>query len=388
MVLFNSRCLGSSDIMENDIISLFLNRKKQNICRYTEIFAQYTLNNNKLNKIINEIVEIYINKFYLEKNLDFSLLTKYFEITKTNESVMKDVLMSAIMFYKENGLEEQIEKDIKTIVILSNLIFLSVNLDDYVNEYKHGEEEIDSRIKLFLESYQAKIKVPDELLDLLMSELLSLVKKDTSAEKRFWKCLVNNNYLLHINQSLKNNHLFKIDYEYDIKMLNRYDQSEIEKTCLTKSIMDDILSIYLEKLSVIILKNLLMRNTDDNFIISINSDYFNKNKNLINIERILSNDSIKKRIVFGFSADSIKSSMSAIKYLNSKGFKLGLMDITEQFNISTMTFDIFDYVFIDSDILKKYEEYEEVWNIKEINFIIDNNEFKVISEDNLLTETR
>ena len=39
--------MGSSDIMENDIISLFLNRKKQNISRYTEVLAQYTLNNSK-----------------------------------------------------------------------------------------------------------------------------------------------------------------------------------------------------------------------------------------------------------------------------------------------------------------------------------------------------
>ena len=29
-------------MMENDIISLFLNRKKQNISQYTEIFIKYT----------------------------------------------------------------------------------------------------------------------------------------------------------------------------------------------------------------------------------------------------------------------------------------------------------------------------------------------------------
>ena len=87
--------------MENDIISVFLNRKKQNISNYACVFAQYALNNNvKLNKIISKIVDIYVNNYYLQKNLDFELLNKYFETKESNESILKDVLLSSIIFYK------------------------------------------------------------------------------------------------------------------------------------------------------------------------------------------------------------------------------------------------------------------------------------------------
>lgn len=372
-------------MMENDIISLFLNRKKQNISQYTEIFIKYTLKGNiKLNKIINKIVEIYIDNFYLKKNLDFTLLMPYFEIKKTNESLMKDVLLSSILFYKNSGLEKQIESDIKTIVILSNLIFLSINLDECVNEYQHEKTDVEKRIDKYFEQYQNKIKVSEENLKLLVSDLTSQIKKDVASEKKFWKNIKTSNYILTLSSTLKNNNLFLVNYHYDIKMLNRYDEEEIERVSLTKGIKDDILTIYLEQLSVVILKDLLSKSYDDYFFINIYGDYFNKNKNLINISRIFSNDSIKKHLVFCFSFDTIKDDVNVIKYLNSENFQVGLMGIENSISIESTTFDMFNFVFISSKLIDKYQEYKDVWKLKKINFIIDNEEFITIDEDSLL----
>ena len=372
-------------MVENDIISLFLSRKKQNVSQYTEVFVKYTLKGNiKLNKIINKIVEIYIDNFYLEKNLDFTLLMPYFEIKKTNESLMKDVLLSSVLFYKNSGLEKQIERDIKTIVILSNLIYLSLNLDECINEYRHGKIDIEKRIDSYFELYQNKIKVSDENLELLISDLTSQIKKDVAAEKKFWKNIKTTNYILILSRTLKNNNLFLVDYRYDIKMLNRYDEEEIERVSLTKGIKDDILTIYLEQLSVVILEDLLTKRYDDYFFINIYGDYFNKNKNLVNINRIFSNNSIKNHLVFCFSFDTIRDNINVIKYLNSKNFQVGLMGIDDSIFIESTTFDMFNFVFISSELIDKYQEYKDVWKFKKINFIIDNEEFITIDEDSLL----
>lgn len=376
-------------MMENDIISLFLNRKKQNISQYTEIFVQYTLKGNiKLNKIISKIVEIYIDNFYLEKNLDFTLLMPYFEIKNTSESLMKDILLSSIMFYKNSGLEKQIESDIKTIVILSNLIYLSLILDHCINEYDHEKIPVEKRIEYYIEQYQNKIKVSKENLELLVNDLTTQVKRDVISEKKFWKNITSSNYILTLNQTLKNSHYFFINYHYDIKMLNRYTKEEIEKTSLTKGINDDILTIYLEQLSVMILKDLLSKNYEDYLCINIYSDYFNKNKNLMNLKRIFANDSVKKHLVFCFEFDNLSDSINVIKYLNKENFNVGLIHIDDSALIESTTFDMFNFVFISSALFDKYHEYKELWTIKAINFIIDDEELRQVSESEFLNRSR
>ncbi len=370
--------------MENDIVSLFLNRKKQNISHYTEILVKYTLKGNiKLNKIISKIVEIYIDNYYLEQNLDFTLLMKYFEIKQTKESMMKDVLLSSILFYKNSGLEKQIDSDIKTIVILSNLIYLALNLDGCTNEYHHEKLDISERMTKYLGQYQSKIKVSDENLESLVNELTNQIKKDVAAEKKFWKNLTTSNYLLKFKQVITNNHLYFVDYAYDIKTLNRYSLEEIEKVRLTKGINDELLTIYLEQLSVVILKNLLNSNYNDYFFIHIYGDYFNKNKNLLNINRIFANASIKKHLVFCFEYDTIKDSINVIKYLNSQEYYVGLTGVDETIAIESTTFDMYNFVFISSSLLDKNQEYQELWNLKKINFIVDS-ESIVVSLENIL----
>ena len=146
--------------MENDIISLFLARKKQNISKYCDIFVNHTLKTKgRLSNIIEKIVEIYIDNFYIEKSTDFSLLTKYFELGKTNESLMKNILLSSLLFYKNSGLESQISSDIKTIVVLSNSIYLSLSLDNYINNIKNDNTDIKVKIDLFFDKYKNKFRI-------------------------------------------------------------------------------------------------------------------------------------------------------------------------------------------------------------------------------------
>lgn len=375
--------------MDNDVISLFLNRKKQNISKYTELLARYTLKNNvRLTKITNKITEIYINNYYLEKNTDFSLLSKYFEINKSKESKIKDVLLSSITFYQNSGLEEQISKDINTIVILSNLIFLGITIDSFTNELKNNDLSIESRVQLFINRYKTKLKIEESRIEEFTNELTTLIKKDVTSEKKFWKCLENNNFFIDYYRTLKENNYYIVKPYYEIKMLNRYDSKEVEKTSYTKGIMDDIQTIYLERLSLFILKNLLYEKYNNKFFVSVDGDYFNKNKDIINCDNIFNNNYIKQRVIFMFNYNDCDKFMNVLKSLNSKGYKLGLINIPTQASLTTTTFDLFEYVFIDSDILEKYKDLEEVWKIKNIKFIIDNDDYIKIEENKILTGTR
>lgn len=377
-----------SDIVENDIISLFLNRKRLNINHYTEIFSKHMLKKAvQLNKVINKIIEIYINNFYLYKNQDYSLLTKYFEIKMTKESTIKDVITSSLLFYQNSGLESQIESDINTIVVLSNLIYLAIKLDEYTNDYKHHDILVEERVQLFLDHFKNKIKLA-EIDTSLFEELVEQVKKDTNAEHKFWRSLVNKNFVLSFSRSLKNNNYFLVEYHYDLKMLYRYDEVEVKKTVLTKGINDDILTIYLEMLSVFILKNILNNNYDDLFFINIYSDYFTKNKDMLSILSIFSNKAIRQQLVFCFEYDDIKNNTSVAKTLHEKEFNIAVSDINDNTKFNGNSFDLYDYVFISSDLYLRASEYHDMWNVKKINFILDNSTFAKTLENRILTENR
>ena len=76
--------------------------------------------------------------------------------------MIKDVLTSSLIFYQNSGLEKQIESDINTIVILSNLIYLAIKLDEYTCEYNFSNMEVTERVRIFLEHFQNKIKIREE----------------------------------------------------------------------------------------------------------------------------------------------------------------------------------------------------------------------------------
>ena len=174
--------------MENDLVSLFLFRKKQNVIKYSEIFLKYTLKNKVgLKKIINEIIDIYFDKFYTENNSDYSILSNYFKINDSIESLMKDILVSSILFYKNNDLESQIKSDIKTIIVLSNTIYLCLLLDNKVNEYDNYILEVDDRFNTFKTEYISKIKINEEELENFTNDLFIQVKKDDCLKSKIPK---------------------------------------------------------------------------------------------------------------------------------------------------------------------------------------------------------
>ncbi len=369
--------------MENDIISLYLIRRSENVSRYAEIFTKYTLKKDiKLDKTINKIIDIYFNNFFLNRHLDYSLLMKYFEIKKDNESAMKDILMASLLFYQQAGLEKQIDDDINTIVILSNIIFLSVSLDEYTSAYRCSSDDVDIRFQEFLDRYRKKLHLSEENMEALATELLTRVKKNNSAEKKFWKCLQNNNFKLDYYFYTKNPNYYLVDYAYDIKKLNRYHQDEVLKMSKTKGISDDILTIYIELLSIFILKNLLSKKFDNYFFMDIYSDYFTKNKNFIAVNRILYNAYVRNHFAFVFNYNDIIHNTSVLKMLAAKGYKIAVKNIDDKMKLATNSFDLIDYVFIKKDIYDSYEQFHSIWQVKEIKFIdIDTTLTNMVEKD-------
>lgn len=374
--------------MDSDIVSLYLIRKKDNICWYANEFLKYTIKTeSNLNNILSKIVEIYIENYYLDNNNNYDILDKYFETDNKKETLMKSVLASALLFYTNSGLEAQIKKDINTIVLLSNAIYLSINFDNCINEYKNSALDLDIRFNNFFDEFSTKLKINEDDIVELKNILLNRVKKDINCEKKFWKSLDDSNYCLNFKDSLNNSNIFLTTYYNDIKLLNRYDKEEVERISKTKGIYDDILSIYIQKLSIVVLKDLLCNNLEDRFIINIDKEFFNKIKNLNTLENMLGNSLIKNRIIFNFDFNNISEHLNIIDYLNENNYLCSIQNITES-NLNTSIIEKFNYIFIDSELLNKYKDYKEIWSIKGIQFITDINSFRETTEDYILRENR
>lgn len=360
-----------SGIVENDIISLFIWRKGQNICRYAEIFTKYTLKRNvKLTKIINKIIEIYMTEYYFHPETNYELLSKYFEIKESTPSMIKDVLTSSLLFYQNSGLDSQINDDINTIVILSNLIYLALKVDEYTNEF-NNDLPLEDRLQAFFNDFAKRIKVTASELEPLNKELLIRVRKDVTAEKKFFKALDNNSFILQFHRYVKNDNYYMVSYYYDIKQLSRYDTLELEKARFTKGINDDLCTIYLEKLTFWILKEYLKGKRNNYYFFPLKSDYLMKNKNLLSLDRILNNRDFRKKIILTFDYDDIRHNMSSLKMLAAKGYKVATNNISSKLKLASNSFDLFDYVFMTRELYDTFPSYHKVWEVKNAKFILD-----------------
>ena len=109
---------------------------------------------------------------------------------------------------------------------------------------------------------------------------------------------------------------------------------------------------------------------------------------MLSILSIFSNKAIRQQLVFCFEYDDIKNNTSVAKTLHEKEFNIAVSDINDNTKFNGNSFDLYDYVFISSDLYLRASEYHDMWNVKKINFILDNSTFAKTLENRILTENR
>lgn len=355
--------------MGNDILSAVINKKKAMILEYANVFFKYTVNNkNKINKTLSNIIDIYIENFYLKEDDDFSDVDKYFSLQKLKDKRLKETIASTIKFYQINNISDKVVDDKSTIIIISNVVYLALNLSDRC--FKNYDGNADIIVEQFLNKYNSKIRIKEtDLVEEMKKTLVTLTKKDMASIKKAFKLFETTNYTIDVKKMIDYDNQYLVELNYDIKLLSKYDHKEIINA-LDKNILAEHSIIKLEQTVIKIIYDFLSSNFNNKYFIEMPIEVFEKQKYKKMIDEIFKLDRLKNNIVLLFKYEDALESSKILKELKNNQFILGINKINS-LKINKNSFDYIDFIFVNQPFLEMYDGYQEIWSAKGIKFIIN-----------------
>lgn len=354
--------------MGNDIFSVFIEKKKNMILEYASIFFKYTVNNkSKITRTLSNIIDIYISEFYFGKSTDYTYLDNYYDLQKSKDILLKETILSTLYFYKNNNLENNIEKDKTTIVLVSNVLYLGITLSNIC--FKNYLGDADLILEQFFNKYKTKIRIKVEDTEKeFHQELNTLLKKDINTIKKAFKCFENTNYSIELKKILDSNQNYLVELNYDIKLLSKYSSKEIDNV-IRKNLKAELTLITLEQTALKVACNYLAGITEHKYFIKAPIEIFEKQKYLKLLNDIFKTEKLKDNIVFVFAFDDVCESKKTLATIKENNYLTAVNNVGT-LKINRSTFENFDYAFVSSQFLELYEGYQEIWYAKGIKFII------------------
>ncbi len=355
--------------MGNDILSAFIERKRKTTIRSSLLFVKYLVDDKaKLNKTLEKMISIYYRDFYLQENYDFKELDEYFITENFKDDLVKASLLSTIRFYKENGIEDKIKKDIRTIILLTNCIFLSLVLEMTID--KNYEKDSKVWLEMFLKKYQAKMRMMNQEKKVdFEKELFSFVKKEETCYRKFFKLLEESQYHIELEPLLDYSNGYLVRGTYSIKMLSRYSSKEVLQVYQKKEFYLDQFLITIERTSIHYLKQLLAGKELPKYFLIAPIELLENEKYIDILNTITNFTAFKNSLIFVFNYRDILHHTKSLKVFVQKKFWIGVKNI-EEVEMKPDSFEFVNYVFTSPKFLESHSKNYSLWEDKDIRFII------------------
>ncbi len=355
--------------MGNDIISIFMDRKKEFIIQSTALFIRYLIDEKaKMTKTIEKMTSIYYRDFYWQEEVSFEELNAYFSLPNLKDELLKKSLLSCVRCYKESCLESKVEEDIKTVVLLSTSFYLAVSSSNLLDT--SYEKELKETLAFFLDKYQGKMRFcTDKKQRELSLELLNLWKKEAGIYTKFFKKLEESAFDISLEPLLDFNNGYLVKGTYDIKMLYRYAEVEVEDVYQEKGFYLDHLLISLEKLSLLFLKEKLTTQNGRTYFLKVPAQLFEKEKYREMISKIAGYPPFQKSFVFLFSYTDSLHHTKILEELKKEGYLLGIQNV-KQLEKNEKIFENVQFLFISPSVLDTQNQNISFLEDKNIRFIL------------------
>lgn len=354
--------------MGNDIFSAFIDKSKNMILEYANTFFKYTINNkNKITKTLSNIIDIYIDNYYLRINNDFEEVEELFSVQKSKDLLLRKTLSSTVQFYRLNNLNDKIESDKATIILISNVIYLGICLSDKC--FKHYIGEADVIVEQFVNKYHTKIRIKNyEEYDEMLESLISITKKNMHSLKKAFKLFDGTNYAIQVKKIMDYDNKYLVEPIYDIKLLSKYSDNEID-SAIDKNIILEHSIISLERTILKVVYDFLKGIHNTQYFLEMPIEIFERQKYSKILSEIFKIECIKKNVVVVLKHDDIVEDKDTIASLKRQNYVLALNHI-DILKVNEQSFTNFDYLFVNQQFLETHEGYQEIWGAQGINFII------------------
>lgn len=360
----------------NGSIDKYLNRSKKNLSTILinlETNIEFLDNglwssSDEFKELINKIINIYYDKYYLYDSNDFSTINKYIKFNNNINRKLKTILLAIIEYYENNNMKHIIVEQESSILYLDILIYLGITLYNTNFYLIDDSKKIEKVINNIIDNFQSiKFKKTKDLV-LLISNIKDIVLENN----KFMNIIdnlnsdISHNYFIKINKKDK---YYKVIYEYNIESLNEFDERDINIVNNKMKISNMFTGISYDLLYYNVFK-LLSDGILNNFLFKVRKEDLMNNDTLNYLTR--RSNIINKHIKFLLNYDEIQGDYDFINLMKSKDIDI-VIEVNKVFETDNynMFMDIKNIV-VDEEFLNTNEKYMEIWKDMNMNFIIKN----------------
>lgn len=372
-----------------DSVGIYINKSKDNLINIVKCLEDNIefLNNDlwasleESNKIIEGVINIYYDKYFLYNEDDFDKISNYMNFNKNINRKLKTILLSIIDYYETIEQSELIRNKESSILYLNILIYTGLKLYDKefikIDEPKKIEKEINNIIDNFAKIRFKRSKDLINLIDNIKNNILYNNKFNNNINKL--NNIKSHNSFMKINEI---DNYYKVLYAYKIKELNEYvikDKRIVENKLNMKfnfnKISFDICYYTMFKL--------LKEGSNIKLLFPITKDTFNENTLKYYISN--RNKEILKNIKFIIDYNEIISDYNFINMIKANEIDLFIeVNKVIETNNYNMFMDIKNIV-CPEEFVSINEKYLEIWKDMNMKFMLKNLAIK-ITEESLLKE--
>lgn len=360
----------------NGSIDKYLNRSKKNLSTILinlETNIEFLDNglwssSDEFKELINKIINIYYDKYYLYDSNDFSTINKYIKFNNNIDRKLKTILLAIIEYYENNNMKHIIVEQESSILYLDILIYLGITLYNTNFYLIDDSKKIEKVINNIIDNFQSIRFKKNKDLVLLISNIKDIV----SENNKFMNIIdnlnsdISHNYFIKINKKDK---YYKVIYEYNIESLNEFDERDINIVNNKMKISNMFTGISYDLLYYNVFK-LLSDGILNNFLFKVRKEDLMNNDTLNYLTR--RSNIINKHIKFLLNYDEIQGDYDFINLMKSKDIDI-VIEVNKVFETDNynMFMDIKNIV-VDEEFLNTNEKYMEIWKDMNMNFIIKN----------------
>jgi len=369
-----------------DVIGNYINKSKinlLNIVKHLEYNIEY-IDNNLWNDYINEeilsnIINIYYDKYYLNKSANYEKINKYINVNSNINYKLKRILLSIIDYYENNNQTDIIKKNEENILYLDILIYIGLKIYDMNFKQLDEPKKIEKIINNIIDNF-VKIRFRK---DRNLNKLINNIKDNVLDNNYFFNTINKLNKDNSFNKYLKINKnidYFKSIYNYKINSLNKYDEKDINIVFNELNIEEEISKISYDLLYYTNFKT-LNNNKKYNYLFPITKNILVNNIKYYYAER---NKKILDNIKFVINFNELEKDYDFINFIKENNVDLYIeVDKSFETNNYNLFMDIKNII-IPEDFLTLNEKYREIWKDMNINFIIKNIDNNILLEKDLL----
>ena len=359
----------------NDSIEKYLNKSKKNlntIVENLETNIEFLDNGlwttyQEIQETINNVINIYYDKYYLYASKDFAKIDKYIKFSNKINRKLKTILMSIIDYYESINEEITIKEKEGSILYLTILIYIALTLYEKEFIYIDTPKKIEKIINNIIDNF-ARIRFKKE------KDLVTLINniKDVVRENNKFNDNINNlnNSTSHnIYMSINKDNYYKAIYEYKINALNDYEERDIN-IVNEKININSVLCEMSYDISYYTMFKLIKNGLDYIILFPISKKHLmdeNIRKNLLNKNKV-----ITSKIKFLVNYDEIINDYEFVNSMKANNIDIFIeVNDSKETNNYNMFMDISNIV-VTEEFININEKYVEIWKDMNMNFIIKN----------------